>query len=1525
VAHLGSGFATHAALAGDLLAVATTAGASAAPGPRSGMVDLYRLGSGGAPEYFITLYSHTAIRFVALAGARLYVADAVGVSAYQVNVKKGTAVLAWKFALEGVDQVTGVIPSALLLRTATTMQLARDAGSACIPDTQWKLSSRHIVGASVPDRCFVLGGSGMCQLYNLTPDQRIEFLADVPLFGKVRWVEPHGAMQALVLDADNGLRLYNTKAFARTRKDADAELVPRGFDDPRFREADVKAQFVLAELPVKDGASFRICGDRIFVLHGAGQLGMTQLGAKGGFSALQPVAGLGPVATLEGDAKRQVAVGRDGSVTLLAEGRVTAKLPTMATGPMVTIAGQLYVANGPALLRVDRGGLAEEMYRDEGPILKIATQGPHVFLLSAGHLTAAKFLDGTLAVLGTVEVPAGASLLRLGPTHAGVVHGGNELMLVDIRDPARLKVVADRPLEMPELSETKAAPRPIRDLVVEERRVLVIGTEVFIYELEKLLSPTAQVTPKGRWNRPYLSNDEMLPTSTITALGGERYLVTSSASFSKLPITRAYVLTLKDDAVASWEYCRLGAGSTQDTKLIAPGVLAIAAGDDGLRLLGMGANRAYLGSHREPGEDVQAVATDGDRIYAKAGNIIRTFEYKVQPVQEATAFTFAPRAEGTPKVLVDGVDVTSEEYRVAMGYRNRLKVQPADLADPALTVPQGTVAVDTKLGRLKFADGRNREPRFLSRAEYINVRLAGWRKAGPYAVAAMSEQSEGLGVMDLSDPGNLKILGVAGQPPHYAYPHTIIGYRDGFAYMTGNFHDNLLQTVNMKDPRHPFYERMIRLENGAVAKFSCPTHYSGFFRGNRLFVPGKTGTTEVDITDPTHPERVAVHAEAHSIHQVAADGHRAMRWVEGRLEFLDLTDVAHPKVLGAFKADFSPAITVTEGDFTWVLTAAAGKEKQLVCIGHRDVQAPTLVSKTTVPGDVVGILPEGGYVYLSGLRSFRVLDVRQPEAPKEIAALDEPSFIGQWKYSFIEEQPRVTVVAGKDMEGLNIELKDGNTIWLTSSGASYAIDIADPRHPRVTGGGPGFGESWWVRSDESDLVSIGSYRRLFVDIANPSKPRALFEQWTDHPFRSGFPSAGGWGQYHVATDTIWKWERNAATGLFDVRRDALLPVWVGPDPEYQMHGRPVCLVSGAGRSATLVRSAAFDVKPGERLVFKGFARTVPYQDLELVRNAEQTPNNEVTFSAVVEGKKTQAWSLTHDRQDGVLYRIERPFIVPPKIDRLAFQVAVKGRGWVSDLQLLRGEENLLQNGSFTETLDAGGQHPGWTVTPSADRNMASFADDEVLYAAQGHDVLLYDLKQRSLFPVGRISVAVDSGTDGPSRIEVRREGARKLAYVLTGIGLVTLDVTDPRQPFKLGALALPWLNGKNPYCSLWRHYLVAAHGYGSNPLTEGFYVIDVKDPGQPVLRSFVEGRRHSGVVCHNGYVMLGDYDQGMQIWDIRNPDRPEMITDQGYVRCSQTWSIEYHGNYALRNEVGGLELWEVPAPAQAPEGKVTVE
>jgi hypothetical protein len=161
--------------------------------------------------------------------------------------------------------------------------------------------------------------------------------------------------------------------------------------------------------------------------------------------------------------------------------------------------------------------------------------------------------------------------------------------------------------------------------------------------------------------------------------------------------------------------------------------------------------------------------------------------------------------------------------------------------------------------------------------------------------------------------------------------------------------------------------------------------------------------------------------------------------------------------------------------------------------------------------------------------------------------------------------------------------------------------------------------------------------------------------------------------------------------------------------------------------------------------------------------------------------------------------------------------------------------------------------------------------------------------------------------------------------VITYQGVVTVDVTDPRRPVKLGSVVVPWFSGAKFQGAFAGNLFVASQGYTSDLLTEGFYVFDVTDPARPMLRSQVAGRRTSGVVVHGTMLATGDYDQGMQIWDLRHPERPELMTDQGFERCSQTHSIEWHGDHALRNEVGGLELWTTPVSPQSPSAAVVVE
>ena len=1549
--HLGSGVVTHADLSGELIAVSSARSSHSRAGkpatrlsvgdslPRTpwygvSAIDIYRLKSDGSPILLATIPQQYAVQALKLDRTRLYVSDIVGVAAYDINRKDKQVKLAWKYALPYVQQIE-YFESFLLLRTEECVQVVEDAGNSCILRTETTLFSKQLARSGERARLFVVGRSGDCILYVVEPSAQFTAHCDIPLFGNVLSVANYAPHQLLVLDDQFGLRLLNTQEFTRRSKRREKMRNPESFDDSRFATETFKKKYLVSELPLPPGQTVcRVFGSRVYLLDAKGKLSTVSIDpVTREFGKLQTVSELDPVAEIAGDEQEQVTVGRNGSIARLREGKVLAQLPSaVEAGAWFEQDGEVYVARGETIQKIEKATWGVEVFRATSPILDIQTVGSQVWLLSEKQLTVAQIEDGKLREIGSLAVPPQSVFLRLGAAYAAVVHGDRGLLLVDIRNPQHLQIASDCQLELPTHSEVpskggdnKWFSYKIRDVLLEAKRVFVVGTEVFLYNLDQLAKPDGEVTWKRQWHRPYVSGDDTIYTNKIAPLGGERYLITAYRHF-EFPCSRAYVVTMNGDDFAEWRYCRLGAGSAMDAKTT-DGLTAIAAGYDGLRLLQLGDTDVYLGSDLEPGEECQAVLVNNDQLYTKSGNLIRRYDYRLEQVQEETAFTFEPTGMKLPQITINDMDVTATDYQHKMGYRNRLKLVETDLSDsagfPKNVVPQGTVAVDPKLGRIKFADGRNQEPKFLARSEHINVRLAGWRKVGKYVVAALSEQSQGFAVMDLSDPTCMKVLSLTGQPNWSTYPHTVVAERDGYAYITCNIF-NCLLPVDMRDPLHPHYERMINLQTGGVPKFSCVTHYSGFFRGDRLFVPGGAGLTEIDVKDPENIQRIAVHEKTKSVHQVLDQERRAIRWLDGQLQFLDITDPANPLVFGTYDEPkdtetFQPLSTVTVDKSTYILAITGRRrkavQKEILRVDSSDMRHPKLISKLVVAEDAASILPENGYVYVSGNRSFYVVEWREPASPRLVAKLDEPAFLGTWRYSYLDDEPRTTVVAGGEYGlDLQIELKDGNTIWMSGTAASYAVDISDPTQPKVVGSGPGFGESHWIRSDDSDIVSIGCFLRAFIDIGNPLKPRCLMEYYHGHATELGTPSNSG-GMYQVGAESIWKWDRDEKTGMFRPEPGVRLPMWLGPDTQQLVNGRPACLITGGHLKTSKVGSAIFEVTPGETLIFNGNIRTVVGTDLSFTPSSFDTPDSIVTIAVVRKDGKS-LWRIINQKDDGLWHPMQKGFTVPNDVTQLSLEIWVRGHAWVSDLQLLRGEENLLKNPGFDQPLDDQGLHPHWpTVQPAGQRFNENVVDDDCLYLPQGRDLLIYDLKKKGRFPVTRIAAGIHQDHDGPVNILVSLEGDRKIAYAVTYQGLVTIDVTDPYHPFRLGALSVPWLHTATMAVSRWRNCLILVPGFTSDPLTEGFYVIDISDPSRPYLRSSVSGRHHSGVACHNGYLYLGDYSQGMQIWDITNPDRPRMITDQGYQRCSQIWEIDLHGDHVLRNEVGGLELWEAPVLA----------
>lgn len=1567
--HLGTGRVSHAALRGDVLAVSvdrayrgetkdpvglsTAGGSSLYSPPRTrwfslNAVDIYRLNEDSELTFITTLPLQNRVRLLQF-GPRggLLVGDTVGVTSYRIDVNRKRAWQQWTYAIAGVEQVL-FLWQRVLLRSEDCIHIVEVKGNSCVLLRELTfVASAWLSSAGLRDRYLITSEKGECSLYYTDLKGKFHFARTLPLLGDVRKTQPVSNTSALVMDRECGLRVFSMMGLTRDVRKGEYAKNPKSLDDPRFVGLDLRKQYVLGELAL-DGEveDCQVFGERVVLVGEGGNVSAADLDPNTGkLGELARVEGLEQILEVAGDKDRQVAVAEDGSVFLFSAERAPARiLRPIETGPWFLADDKLYVSAGASLHVVEGTGLGGEILRGEEEVLDIQTLGGRVYVLSAGSLICGGVEDGKWVTHSSLTVPQESCFFRAGPDYGAIVHGERGLILVDIRDPKQIRLASHHELEMPTHSDVPTKTKDhltyrtdIRDVLVEKGRVFVLGTEVFVYGLDELLSADKTVKWRTMWHRPYVSADDIMNTSLIAALGDGRYLVASRRFFGTY--TRFYVLTERPDGGFDWRYSRLGGGNAWDIKVMDDGVCFMAAGQDGLRAVqfGEGAQAAYLGSEREPGTEYQAVLTNGQVAYAKCGNSIRTFKWRLEVVREQTAFTFPPPGDKPPTVLVDDVEVTSEAYKVKMGYRNRLRLVPADLSDaagfPAVEVKQGTVAIDPRLGRLKFADGRNGEPTFVSRCEYINVGLSCWRKVGKYHLAAMSEQSQGFGVLDLSDPTRMKLVAVAGQPNWFAYPHTIVGHKDGFAYMTGNVFNTLIP-VNMKDPLKPHYERMINMESGGVTKFTCPTHYSGFFRGDRLFVPCSEGLVEVDVSDPSCITRVTMHERARLIHQVFPEENRAVRWEEGRLEYLEITNVASPKVLGSYPAEgkfeHQQGQTLTEGDRTYILATNAKRKKILVLIDCTDWRAPKLAAAFELPSDAVSFIARDGYVYVSGTRSFYVVDWRRAEEPKQVADLGESAFLGTWYWHFKEEKPRATVVAGgRYGSQLHVETMDGNTVWLSSNSSSYAVDVSDPTKPGVVGAGPGFGESWWIRSGESDTVMIGSYRHDFIDISNPEKPKCVMEYYAGHPLEVGWPCLGDEDRYEVSRTTLKRWYQDPKDGLFRFEKDVVYPIWFGPDPDYRYCNRTLCHIAGLnlGTNSTLIESDPIAVTEGERLTLKGLVRTLSYHDRLHIFDRSRTHENErtsaVDFSVRASDSDRAFLRITRDESDGVVYGLENAIGVPKGVKEVVLGVQVRGYAWLGDLQILRGEENLLKNGNFDAPLDDRGLHPGWELVKVAGGGQG-YADRRAFYLLRDNDLHIYELGGKSKLPVSKIPAQIHPTSDSPVSVYVRQEPRRKVAYVITYQGLVTIDVTDPRQPTKLGAASIPWFSGTNQYGSFHRDLFVVSQGYGSSTFTEGFYVIDVSDPATPRLRSRVTQKRHSGTVCHNGYVIVGDYNQGMQIWDLTDPDRPKMVTDQGFQRCSQIWSIDYHGNYVLRNEVGGLELWETPCRAQEPEGKVTV-
>lgn len=206
-------------------------------------------------------------------------------------------------------------------------------------------------------------------------------------------------------------------------------------------------------------------------------------------------------------------------------------------------------------------------------------------------------------------------------------------------------------------------------------------------------------------------------------------------------------------------------------------------------------------------------------------------------------------------------------------------------------------------------------------------------------------------------------------------------------------------------------------------------------RGSTLFIPAGTFTTSlviVDLTDPARPALITDYTGVRT-REVVVQGD-ILYSVDGydRLSVLDITDVAHPRILGS--VSFNPG------------------------------GSGSAAASVAVAGSVAYVT--GGGPFLASFPALRLIDVSNPASPRPLGASSETG-------------------------GADVVVRDGYAYVAAYDAGLRIYDVTSGTAPVLVGTAGTLGQAGQVRVDgQFAYVLNGGYgfSLAIVDVTNPSAP-----------------------------------------------------------------------------------------------------------------------------------------------------------------------------------------------------------------------------------------------------------------------------------------------------------------------------------------------------------------------------------------------------------------------------------------------------
>lgn len=500
-------------------------------------------------------------------------------------------------------------------------------------------------------------------------------------------------------------------------------------------------------------------------------------------------------------------------------------------------------------------------------------------------------------------------------------------------------------------------------------------------------------------------------------------------------------------------------------------------------------------------DDIEAVALAPPYAYAvtaDAGLAIVDVQNPAQP--QITGIYSAADAD------LRDIAVTGGFAFVADKNSGLLIVNVGDPAGPLLSglypMPIGATDVVITGGHAYVLDGRDlwvvdvgdpTNPKAMSHydtsAKAIDIAVD-----GDYAYVAAG--SQGIWILDISNPAGLVELAFSRTSNAYSYDHSV-AVVNGFAYVGET---EWLRVVDVRSPSAPKQLTLYRIA-------SPPTKMSA--QGHMVYMAaGIAGLRLFDVSDPAQPQEVGYQGIPVRVNGISIV--KDLAYLACGVDGLWIVDVSNPAALKAVARYNTPdeALAVEiDGNYAYLADRASG----LRIIDVSNPAQPLEVGSFDTSGWAREIAVDGRYVYVAdAFAGLRILDVADPATPVEVGSyktegwLDDVAVAGAHAYLAASHtglrivdvtNPANPVEAGfyqTPDRARRVALAGGYAYVADYYGGLHVVDVTDPAKPIKAG-------SYETPGDAIDVALVG--KRLYiadgyagvrvVDVDDPTNPVEL--------------------------------------------------------------------------------------------------------------------------------------------------------------------------------------------------------------------------------------------------------------------------------------------------------------------------------------------------------------------------------------------------------------------------------------------------